>query len=194
MRRFLFTVSAFAALASAAVAAVFDRPRVVVVPVLNLSGEKWEELKTKQANKATEYLNEQFTKRGFDLIPAHEVKGAIDELKLDFTDEEQQKRATLFDLGKRLNADYILLGVITHTEQKEFQRVLYKDIEGRTDAKVWFLDVRGEKPILSAKTVTGRSGGNRMTLKPSDRQIQAAANAFRDALKEFFTGFPERRD
>jgi hypothetical protein len=194
MRRLLFTVSAFAALASAAVAAVFDRPRVVVVPVLNLSGEKWEELKTKQATKATEYLNEQFTKRGFDLVPGHEVKGAIDELKLDFTDEEQQKRATLFDLGKRLNADYILLGVITHTEQKEFQRVLYKDIEGRTDAKVWFLDVRGEKPILSAKTVTGRSGGNRMTLKPSDRQIQAAANAFRDALKEFFTGFPERRD
>jgi hypothetical protein len=118
----------------------------------------------------------------------------MDELKIDFSDEEQQKRATLYELGKKLNADYILLGVITHTEQKEFNRTLYKDIEGRTDAKIWFLDVKGEKPILSAKTVTGRSGGNRITLKPSDRQIQAAANAFRDALKEFFIGYPERKD
>jgi hypothetical protein len=56
MRRALLTLTALAALASAAVASVFDRPKVVVVPVLNLSGEKWEELKTKQANKATEYL------------------------------------------------------------------------------------------------------------------------------------------
>jgi hypothetical protein len=194
MRRFLLSLTALAALASAAIAGALDRPRVVVVPILNLSGEKWEELKAKQSAKATEFLTEQFTRRGFDLVPPQDVKGAIDELKLDFTDEEQQKRATLFDLGKKLNADYILLGVITHTEQKEFQRVLYKDIEGRTDAKIWFLDVRREKPILSAKTFTGRSGGNRVTLKPSDRQIQAAANAFRDALKEFFTAFPEGRD
>jgi TolB-like protein len=191
MRRFLLSLTALAALASAALAGALDRPRVAVVPILNLSGEKWEELKAKQSAKATEFLTEQFTRRGFDLVPPQDVKGAIAELKLDFTDEEQQKRATLFDLGKKLNADYILLGVITHTEQKEFQRVLYKDIEGRTDAKIWFLDVRGEKPILSAKTFTGRSGGNRVTLKPSDRQIQAAANAFRDALKEFFIAFPE---
>lgn len=194
MRRIFVTLAVLAALTSAAVASAFDRPRVVVVPVLNLSGEKWEDLKTKQATKATEYLSEQFTKRGFDLVSAPDVKSAMDELKLDFSDEEQQKRATLFELGKKLNADYILLGVITHTEQKEFNRTLYKDIEGRTDAKVWFLDVRGEKPILSAKTFTGRSGGNRITLKPSDRQIQAAANAFRDALKEFFVAYPERKD
>lgn len=194
MRRIFVTLTALAALASAAVASAFDRPRVVVVPVLNLSGEKWEELKAKQATKSNEYLAEQFTKRGFDLVPATEVKGAIDDLKIDFSDEEQQKRATLYELGKKLNADYILLGVITHTEQKEFNRTLYKDIEGRTDAKIWFLDVKGEKSILSAKTFTGRSGGNRITLKPSDRQIQAAANAFRDALKEFFVGFPEGKE
>jgi len=180
---------AAASLASATVA----KPRVVLVPVLNLSGEKWEELKLKQVAKANEYLQQQFRDRGFEIVSSDEVRRAMDAEKIDFTDEEQQRRAVLFDLGKKLNADYVLLGVITHTEQKQFDRTFYKDIEGRADAKVWFLDVKAEKPIVSAKVFSGRSGGNRMTLKPSDRQIQAAANAFRDALKDFFKDYPESK-
>lgn len=212
MSRFALLVAAFSVLATSGLAqgpvpqanagtlatktdasARSGRPKVVVVPILNQSGEKWTELRDKQIAKATEFVYEQFGRRGFDLVPALDVKEATEALKIDFTDEEQQKRATLFELGKKLDADYILFGVITHTEQKEFERALYKDIEGRTDAKIWFLDVRGQKPVLSAKTFTGRSGGNRITLRPSDRQVQAAANAFRDGLKEFFKDYPESK-
>jgi hypothetical protein len=179
--------------ASAAVARS-QAPRVALVPVLNLSGEKWEELKARQISKSNEFLRTEFAKRGFSVVPDAELTQAIGELKIDFTDEEQQKRSTLFELGKKLNADYILFGVITATEQKKQDRAFYKDVEGRADVKVWFLDVRGEKPLLSAKTVTGRSGGNRMSFdnKGSDRQVQASANAFRDALKEFFLAHPAK--
>lgn len=192
MKRFALFIACLMTLVGSAFAqSDASKPRVVIVPIQNQSGEKWDELRGKQVVKATEYLNEQFSKRGFQVVSPTEVKDATDALKIDFTDEEQQKRATLFELGKKLGADYILFGIITHTEQKQFERALYKDIEGRTDAKVWFLNVKDEKPILSAKTFTGRSGGNRITLRPSDRQIQAAANAFRDALKEFFKDKPE---
>jgi hypothetical protein len=192
MKRLILIV-VLMALALAGFAQTPARVRVAILPVLNQSGEKWEELKRKQVEKAEEFLYDEFGKRSFEIVSKDEVERSIADLQIDLTDEEQQKRATLYSLGERLNADYVIFGVITHTEQKEFERVLYKDIEGRTDVKIWLVDVRAKQPVISAKTFTGRSGGNRITLKPSDRQIQASANAFRDALKEFFRAFPVQK-
>jgi hypothetical protein len=187
-------IFAFVLAAAAAATAQPEAPRVALVPVLNLSGEKWEDLKRRQSAKADEYLREQFLLRGFQVVDEREVARAMALLEIDFADEEQQKRSTLYELGRKLEVDYILLGVITGTAQAQRDRLFYTDIEGRTDVKVWFLDVRNERPILSAKPFTGRSGGNRITIdnRGSDRQIQASANAFRDALKDFFRAFPVR--
>lgn len=176
-------------------AARADGPRIALVPTISTSGEKWADLTARQISKSSEFLKEQFLKRGFTLVPDAELTQAMGELKIDFTDEEQQKRSTLFDLAKKVKADFILFGVITATDQKKQDRLFYKDVEGRTDVKIWLLDVAAEKPILSAKTVSGRSGGDRMSFdrKGSDRQIQASANAFRDALKDFFLAYPEKK-
>jgi hypothetical protein len=180
--------------ASAAAAAQTTQPKVALIPVLNLSGEKWAELKQRQSMKSDEFLRDAFVRRGFDVVGDREVAGAMARLDLDFADEEQQKRSTLFELGRKLGVDYILLGVITSTSHAQRDRTFYTDIEGRSDVKVWFLDVRNERAILSAKTFIGRSGGNRITLdnRGSDRQIQAAVNGFRDALKDFFAAYSDR--
>jgi len=172
-----------------------DGPKVAIVPVISTSGEKWADLTARQISKSNEYLKDQFLKRGFSVVPDTEVTQAMGELKIDFTDEEQQKRATLFDLARKVKADFIIFGVITATDQKKQARVFYRDVEGRADVKVWLLDVLNEKPILSAKTFIGRSGGDRLSFdnKCSDRQIQAPSNAFRDALKDFFAGSPEKK-
>lgn len=168
------------------------RPKVAIIPLLNQSGEKWEELKSNQIKKATEYLTTEFGKRGFDLIPAEKVRAAIIEKKLDFEDEENQRKAVMYDLGKTLEADYVFFAVITQTDQKKQKRVFYHDTEGEATGKVWFLDVKAEQPIVSGKTFVSRSGGERLSFdhKGSDRQIQAAANVMRDALAEFFKSHP----
>ncbi|MFZ4506839.1 MAG: hypothetical protein ACOYON_03990 [Fimbriimonas sp.] len=168
-------------------------PSVAIVPIQNLSGEKWEALKQNQINKSEEYLRDQFGKRGFSLVPKTDLRDAIAELKIDFTDEEQQKRSVLFDLAKKVKADYIIFAVITETNQAQRDRTFYTDIEGKASVKIWLLNAQKETAILSAKTFVGRSGGNRLgDGKGSERQIQAAANALRDGLKDFFTDFPIR--
>ena len=183
-------MSAIATLLFAVAMASVEKPRFVLFPTMNESGEKWEELKRKQNEKIDSYLREEFTKRGFEVVPAREVDEATRRLKIDFSDEEQLKRVTMFRLGKELKADYFYLPIIINTEQATQKRNLYDDKEGRTSVKAWFLNVTSEKPVFSAKTFNGRSGGNRITLRPSDRQIQASANAVRDSLVEFFKDYP----
>lgn len=169
-----------------------EKPLVAILPILNNSGEKWKDLKERQVAKAHEWLAAEFPSRGFDVIPMPSVLDAIKAAKVDFTDEEEWKRARFFEVGKAAQARYVLFAVITSTDQKKQDRTFYKDIEGLAEIKIWFLDCQSETPILSAKTFVGRSGGARMgDGKGSSRQIQAAANAFDVALKEFFKGFPK---
>lgn len=170
-------------------------PRIAVLPIFNIAGEKWQELKDKQIMKGQEYLQTEFGKRDFDIVGAELVNKTLDSMKIDLTDEEQQRRSVLFDIGKKLDADYLVFAIITETSQKKQMRALYMDTEGQTTVKLWLLDLKDEKPLISAKTFVGRSGGNRLSIdnKGSDRQIQATANALRDALKEFLSKYPEVR-
>lgn len=166
-------------------------PTIAILPILNTSGEKWEDLKRKQADKMYAYSVRSFEQKGFKVVPQAAVLEAIKANDVDLSDEENLKRATFFQVAKAVSADFVYVAQITNTEQKEQKRDLYEDREGRTDVKVWFLDVKAEKPILSAKTFIGRSGGMRITLRPSDRQIQAAENAVRDSLNEAWKSWPK---
>lgn len=172
-------------------------PSIAIVGVLNLSGEKWEELKKKQVRAVIDYLHTEFQKRGFSITPGHTVTQCLTDMKLDMNDEENHRRSVLYEIGRRLDVDFVLFGVIVSTRQHERTRFLYTDIEGETQAKIWLLDVRHELPVVNAKTVTGRSGGYRgapLLIKGSDRQVQSAINAFRDALLDFLKGFPVIQD
>lgn len=167
--------------------------RVAIIPVVNLSGDEWKELLERQCQKGDAYLLEQFGGRGFHAVPAEQVKAAIETLKIDLADEEQHKRATLIQIGKAVEADLVVFAVITDTSQKLIQQLLSAKREGRAKVKLWLLDVRTEEPILSAKSVEGKSGGGSFAglNKGSDRQVIAVANALRDGLKDFFKKYPE---
>lgn len=168
-----------------------SRGTVAVVPTVNASGEKWAALKEKQQDKIREWITTHLPAAGYALTPTEKVTEALQALKLDMTDEENWRRSVIRDIGEKAGADYALFTVIVHTEQKEQKRVWYVDKEGRTDVRVWLIEVKTGEALLSGKTVTGRSGGNRITIdnKGSERQIQAAANAVRDALRDFLSPY-----
>lgn len=166
---------------------------IALVPVLNLSGEKWAELKERQCQRGNAFLSEQFGNRGFTVLPSAVVQSQIEGLKIDFADEEQQKRAVLYDLGRKLKADLVVMVVITDTSQRTIQQFLSSKKEGTAKLKLWLIDVKKEQPILSAKAVEGKSGGGFFAGldKGSDRQVIAVANGLRDGLKDFFSRYPE---
>jgi len=182
-------------LASSWALAQNSQPSIALLPAQNLSSEKWEELKTNQVKKIAEYLNETFTQRGFTIARGDDMTKLMADMKLDFSDEEQPKRAPLLELGKKLHVDYVLYEQVMSTEQKQQDRFLYKDIEGTCEVKMWLIDVKTEKAVLSAKSFVGRSGGARLSYdhKGSERQIQAAANAVGNGLKDFLKPFPVQK-
>ncbi len=168
-------------------------PRLAIIPTVNLSGESWNDLMTRQNERINSYLTTEFTKRNFRLVDPDDLADAAREMNLDWRDEENHRRAVLLELARKVEADYIYFNVVTFTDQKTHGRDNYTDREGRTDVKIWFLETKTERAIYSARTFVGRSGGMRVTLRPSDRQLQAGVNAVRDAIQPFFKEFAARQ-
>lgn len=162
---------------------------VAIVPTVNITGVKWPEFVKKQNERADTYLLQEFQKRGFKLAPAEAVAQAMAEQNIDLTDEEQQRRSTFFDLGRKLNADIIVAVVITHTSQRTGSFIC----EGITQMKIWLLDVKRESAFIGGKSFEGKSSGTNIfgAEKGSDRQIIAVSNGIRDATAEFFMAYPQ---
>lgn len=172
--------------------ALGSAPTVAVVPVINIAGENWELLKARQSNVCNAYLHDQFTTRGFHISPADAMLSEMKREGIDFSDDEQQRRAILFQLGHALKVDYIVLAVITDTRASTNSHIIYSDSVGHASAKLWVLDVAHDKVILSGRKIDSESGGSRLTYdnRGSDRQVQAAVNTLRDGLKDFLGGWP----
>lgn len=167
-------------------------PTVAFIPGLNLSGEKNKDLMARQSEKVSAFLTREFSKRKYQVVAESTVLVAIKNLKIDLTDEEEYRKANFFAIAKEVKADYFYVPVIVNSEQKQQDRNLYTDTEGRTDVKTWFLDVKEEKAVFSGKLFVGRSGGMRIVLRPSDRQVQAAENAVSESLKEVWKSLGAR--
>lgn len=173
---------------------VRGRGTVALLPTVNASGEKWAELRNRQCKTIDEWALKHFALAGYSPLQPPRTRDAIRELGLDMSDEDNWRKSVVREIGQRAGADYVLFCAITFTEQKEQRRVWYKDKEGRTDVRVWLIEVSSGTALLTGKTHTGRSGGNRITFdnKGSDRQIQAAANAVRDATRDFLAPYRAR--
>lgn len=193
-RSFKFTnmTSTLLALAFLSQSQTVAAPTVAFIPGLNLSGEKNKDLMQRQSEKVSKFLTREFSKKGYNVVSEATVMEAIKSLKIDLTDEEEYRKANFFAIAKQVKADYIYVPVIVNSEQKQQDRDLYTDREGRTDVKAWFLDVKEEKAVFSGKMFIGRSGGMRITLRPSDRQVQAAENAVSESLKEVWKALGAR--
>jgi hypothetical protein len=169
-----------------------ETTKVALLPVLNRSGEKWQELKDKQVTRAQQELTWEFQERGFAVIPTEAVTGAVKELGINLDDEEEYKRETLYKVGKKVGADLVAFVIITDTSQKVVSRVFVVQKHGIAKIKAWLVDAKAESPIFSAKVLEARSQTGVLApglQKGSDRQIQAAIDAVRDAFKEFMDSY-----
>ena len=168
-------------------------PKVAIIPVANTSGEKWNDLKASETDRGNEFLRDEFGKRGFEVIPAASINSILSDQKLDMADEEQWKRDTLYSVGEKAGADYVIFAAITDNGQHKSPNFFTTTAEGWANVKVWLLDVKKKTAILSAKTFKGSSKHSEIlfgTVKGSSLQTLAVANGLRDALKEFFSSYP----
>src|SRR5690242_13363106 len=126
--------------------------RVLLLPVINLSGEKDRKQRNDQTATGQKELEKQFRSRGFQIIGSADTKKTLAELKIDLTDEENHNRSTLYRIGEALSADIVAFVVITNVDQKRVQRPFGDDdhqLESRANIKVWVLDSKRQQPLLS---------------------------------------------
>jgi len=177
---------------SAALQYTPESTSVAIIPVVNAGGEKNEGNRTKQTESGDNELIKEFTQHGFRLIDLAEIRKAMISLKIDLSDEEQQKRDNLYKIGKAVSADLVVFAVITDTAQQFHIGVFNTSREGRAKIKLWLLDAKNETPIIPAITKEGKSGGGFFGGLDvgSKRIIIAVANGERDALVGFFKPYP----
>jgi hypothetical protein len=155
---------------------------VAVVPVVSTTGDKWKELKISQMNCTYNELESQFAEREFLIIEPSEIVKAINEFKIDFTDEEQIKKDNLYKIGEKIGATLIVFVLITDSTQRVKTTYWISQNEGYAKIKIWLLDVPQKNAIKSAKVYDAkRVQGD----KGSTMQIEAARRAVQEALKDF---------
>ncbi|MFN3729052.1 MAG: hypothetical protein ACK4XJ_05005 [Fimbriimonadaceae bacterium] len=165
---------------------------VVALPVVNQTGEKWVEHRTRLEERLNRGVKQAFESRGFTLVDAAMVNQTLNELRVDLTDEEFHRRDPLYSIGEKCKADYIILLVLTENGQNVRNNFFVSTHEGYVTVKVWLLDVKKKEPILSAKSETAkaRPSGPLGLTKGSDAQLTAADRVVPAILKPFLDKYP----
>lgn len=169
--------------------------RVVVLPVINASGEKDKKQKSDQESVGTNELTKQFRERGFQVTDAALVHKTLADNQIDLTDEESHNRATLYRAGELTQADVIVFVVITNVDQRRVQTTNGGDdqkLEARANVKIWLLDMKQKRALLSAYHQEAQSKNDLFpTLDSGARRVRRSVEgAIRDALKEPLKPYP----
>ncbi|GAB4460561.1 MAG: hypothetical protein OHK0029_24780 [Armatimonadaceae bacterium] len=175
------------------VASVQARARVALLPVINFSGEKDDKQRRDQIAKAEEELAKQFRNRGFTLIDRAAIEQSLTDADIDLTDEEYHNRATLYRIGKAVNAEVIAFVVILDVDQRRVETPLDIDeMVGKAKTKMWVLDVANEKPIVNAVRQESQSRSNIVPSLDSGARLirKAVEGAVRDTLKPYLNQLP----
>lgn len=169
--------------------ALAQSPKVLLLPVQNTTGEKWEELRTKLNERVSNQLQKAFGERGFTTLSGEPVQKAIEDEKIDFTDEENHRKDLMYRVGDRLQADYVVFVVITHNGQKTRENLFSTVKEGEVTIKYWLLDAKKREAIASAKSETAKARPAAFG-KGSDQQLTAADRVVVAAFRPFLEKFP----
>jgi hypothetical protein len=190
--RFLFVVLVLLGAVTSALAQAYKGVKIAFVPVFNQSGEKWVELQARQVEAGNKWLVEEFSKRGFTVVPADEVAKAISELKIDFGDEEQRTRENFYKIGQKTGATLVAFPVIVASKQGKTGG-LFPKAQGEVTMKLWLMDAVKKEPIIYAVTMKGKASGSSFLAgleKGSDLQVKAVGNGLKDQLKKFLGDYP----
>ena len=157
---------------------------VAILPVIDATGGKDPNIKA--VSNAQTSLKEQFSRSGFVIAQSADVNSAINHLKIDMTDEEQQKRDTLYKVGSGVKANLVVFVVVTNTDQREVEHLFSTSREGQAKIKIWLLDVNNQYAWLSAKSCEGKDKGRFYAEHSgSDLAARAVGNAVENGLKDF---------
>lgn len=164
---------------------------IAILPIINLTGEKWEELREKLEDRLTKKLNEVFEERGFNVVKRFVVESAIDELKIDLTDEENHRKDILYSIGEKSTARLAVFVVLTNNTQRTKNNFFTSTPEGEVTVKYWLVDCKSKTSIFSAKSETAKARPKVIAgAKGSDQQLTAADRVIPAAFKDFLEEFP----
>jgi hypothetical protein len=172
--------------------------RVLLLPIINLSGEKDRKQRADQTAAGQKELDKQFRGRGFQIVEDGDVEKTLADLKIDLTDEENHNRANLYKIGEAVKADIVAFAVITNVDQKRVQRPFGDDdhqLESRANIKIWLLDARQQQPILSGVRQEAQAKNILFASFDSGARLirKAVEGAVRDSLKDPLAPYPVAR-
>ncbi len=157
-------------------------------------------LQERHVVKAREELAALFSNHGFRLADAAAVQKALAEGKIDLSDEENQRRAVFYQIGKTVHADLVVFVIIEsvsrHTKSNSF---FGQQKEGKALLKLWLVDADREQPLLNAVQHEGKAASNAFLdnqIGPDTNgytryTIRAVGHGIDDILKDFFKPYPE---
>lgn len=171
------------------------KTRIAILPVIDKSGEK-DDQRRDQANAVKMEAYDQFFQRGFDVIDEGTVAKAVTASGVNFDDEEEHRKDNLYKMGKALNADLVMFVVVDQAYSKIKHNLFGDQREGLAKTKTWIVDVKDQKPLLSAFIREGKSTGNAGLGSKGNRSHMGAAcsNATRDTLNAVLTSFNRDKD
>ena len=157
-------------------------------------------LQERHSAKAREEMATLFTGHGFRLADDDAVQKEIAGDKIDLSDEENQRRAVFYQIGKAVHADLVVFVIIESVSRhNKSNSILGQQKEGKALLKLWLVDADREQPILNAVQHEGKAASNAFM----DNQIGADTNGYTrytiravghgldDILKDFFKPYPE---
>lgn len=162
--------------------------QVLVLPVVNSTGEKWEDLKKRISDEVGKTVVADLTKAGYTVVSDFDPK-LIDGTEFNPNDEESWRRDTFYAIGQKSGSQYVVFMVVTNTSQKMRTNFFSAVPEGDVTLKCWIVDAKARSPLISAKSVNAkaRSKSNLFgEAKGSECQVEAARRAARDAVAEAF--------
>ncbi len=184
-----------------------DKTTIAILPVVlkedaaaDSKDPKADPLKDRHSLKAKVELALLFSSHGFKVADDDTVQKAVTDQKIDLTDEENQRRAVFYQVGKAVNANLVVFVVIEsvsrHNKSNSF---LGSQKEGKALLKLWLVDADQEKPILNAVQHEGKAASNAFmdnnviadTNGYSKFTIRAVGHGIDDILKDFFKPYPE---
>ena len=165
--------------------------RIAILPVIDKSGEK-DDQRVHQANAVKMEAYDQFYQRGFQVIDEATVAKAVAGSDINFDDEEEHRKDNMYKIGKAVDADLVFFVVVSQAYSKIKKNAFNEQREGLAKTKVWLLNTKDEKPILSAHNREGKSTGSTGIGQKGNRSQMGAAcsNAIRDVANAVLKDFP----
>lgn len=174
--------------------------RVVIVPFLDISGEK-QESRDEYRKTSMEEVEERFQKHEIDFVPAADVEAAMSTLKMSPSDEEDRTKARFKQLADQLKVRWVVTGIIHGAGSGYSQRGFFADPGKAGQAKVQFrvFDAEQERyaeELESTATSTARAKGpyGGAFTRANKLRVKAVRDATKKAMDLFLEPYPKVHD